>query len=245
MTARRPSLQSALLTLLLVTSAAPAPVRAEDRPVPAPERRIAQATGLPIDRTDGPSPFRIPSEGSPLTDEPADPREGIGEGADHVTDPSEIVPEVRYGEEDLPEPVRQTRRRLVEAARSGELTRMGDLIRAMPQPPALTTLQDGSDPVDILAAQSGDEEGREILAILLDILDAGWVRVGEGTSAERYVWPYFARTPVEQLSAPQMVELYRILTAVDFEEMRSAGAYVFYRVEIAPDGRWLVFQAGE
>lgn len=221
------------------------PLHAEDSPVSVPTQRIVPpGTGLGLERS-GAAPFSIPSEGSPLTAEPADPPEGIGEGADHVTDPAAMVPEVHYGIEALPAPVREMRDKLVAAARTGDLSAIGDLIKTLPAPPTLTSLDDGSDPAEVLAAQSGDPEGREILAILLDVLDAGWVRVGEGTPGDRYIWPYFVQYPVGKLTGPQMVELYRIITAADFEEMQNAGTYVFYRVEIGADGRWQVFQAGE
>jgi hypothetical protein len=36
-----------------------------------------------------------------------------------------------------------------------------------------------------------------------------------------------------------------LLTAADYEEMRSYGSYTFFRVGIAPDGRWLFFLAGD
>lgn len=221
------------------------PLGAEDSPVSVPTQRIVPpGTGFGLERS-GAAPFSVPKEGSPLSAEPSDPVEGIGEGPGHVTDPDAKVPEVRYGTDALPAPVRETRDKLVAAAKTGDLAAIAGLIKAMPTPPTLTSLDDGSDPAEVLAAQSGDAEGREILAILLDVLDAGWVRMGEGTADDRYVWPYFAQYPVEKLTGPQMVELYRIITAADFEEMQNAGAYVFYRVEIGADGRWQVFQAGE
>jgi hypothetical protein len=47
------------------------------------------------------------------------------------------------------------------------------------------------------------------------------------------------------LTPTQLVELFTLLTAADYEDMKSYGAYTFFRVGIAPDGRWLFFLAGD
>jgi hypothetical protein len=146
-------------------------------------------------------------------------------------------------EADLPEPVRETRRKLLEAARSGDLDQLRALMDAQPEKPAVA-LSDPGDPIEYLKALSTDAEGRELLAILLEVLEAGFVRVEPGTADELYVWPYFAQVPLESLTPPQLVELFTLLTAADYEDMRSYGSYTFFRVGIAPDGRWLFFLAG-
>src|SRR5690606_18200029 len=102
-----------------------------------------------------------------------------------------------------------------------------------------------SDPVDFLKSLSGDEDGAEILAIMLEVLEAGYVHVDRGTPQEMYIWPYFARYPIDRLSPSQMVELFKLITAGDFEDMKSFGTYVFYRLGITPDGRWSYFVAGD
>ena len=77
------------------------------------------------------------------------------------------------------------------------------------------------------------------------MLEAGFVHVDAGTENEMYVWPYFYRTPMATLTGPQRVELYRLLTHGDFEDMKAFGAYMFYRVGITPRGRWRFFVAGD
>jgi hypothetical protein len=146
-------------------------------------------------------------------------------------------------EDDLPEPVRETRRKLLEAARSGDLNQLRALMDAQPEKPAVA-LGDPGDPIEYLKALSTDAEGREMLAILLEVLEAGFVHVEPGTSEELYVWPYFAQVPLESLTPSQLVELFTLITAADYEDMRSYGSYTFFRVGIAPDGRWLFFLAG-
>jgi hypothetical protein len=77
------------------------------------------------------------------------------------------------------------------------------------------------------------------------VLEAGFTHVGEGTSEELYVWPYFAQYPLQALTPGQLVELFTLMTAADYEDMKSYGSYTYFRVGIAPDGRWLFFLAGD
>ncbi|MEN9896320.1 MAG: hypothetical protein RIR97_2172, partial [Pseudomonadota bacterium] len=100
------------------------------------------------------------------------------------------------------------------------------------------------DPVAELKNLSGDDDGAEILAILLDILSTGFVHVGQGTKDEMYVWPYFAQKSLSTLTAPEKVDLLRLVTAGDVADMTEFGGYNFYRVGIAPDGQWRFFVAG-
>lgn len=159
-------------------------------------------------------------------------------------DPAIGSPEVHYDLSTLPPAVAAMREKIIAAARSGDETQMRAVIGLSSPPPVFSPTGEG-DPIDILKAASGDTAGLEVLAILLDVLDAGWVVKGEGTPQVRYIWPYFAELPPSSLDRRQLVEVYRVLTAGDFEEMRSVGSYEFYRLEIASDGRWLMFMAGE
>ncbi|MEO1380814.1 MAG: hypothetical protein AAFU69_10765, partial [Pseudomonadota bacterium] len=83
------------------------------------------------------------------------------------------------------------------------------------------------------------------LAILQEVLEAGYVHVDAGTDTELYVWPYFFALPLDELNAVQRVELFKLVTAGDYEDMLSFGSYIFFRVGITPEGRWLFFVAGD
>lgn len=166
-------------------------------------------------------------------------------GADSSgTEPTTDVPGVHYDLSTLPPAVAAMREKIIAAARSGDEALIRSVIGLSSPPPVFSPTGEG-DPIDILKAASGDTAGLEVLAILLDVLDAGWVVKGEGTAQVRYIWPYFAELPPSSLDRRQLVEVYRVLTAGDFEEMRAVGSYEFYRLEIAADGRWLMFMAGE
>lgn len=101
------------------------------------------------------------------------------------------------------------------------------------------------DPIKFVKELSGDSEGQEILAIMEEVLNAGFVHLDAGTAEEIYVWPYFFAIPLDKLTAPQRVELFKIVTAGDYEDMKTYGTYIFYRVGITPDGKWSFFVAGD
>lgn len=194
-----------------------------------------------------PGPIVIPRDGAPFSPEPPVENPDLILPEDEPTAverPAVPPPDVHYGDAGLPEAVARLKAEIALAAKTGDPEALRPILSRMVPPTTLSEI-DGGDPIDILKAQAGDVEGREILAILLDVLDAGWVTVDAGTPDERYVWPYFAEMHPDDLTPAQMVELFRIITAGDFEEMRSAGTYVFFRVEIDADGRWRAFMSGE
>ena len=51
--------------------------------------------------------------------------------------------------------------------------------------------------------------------------------------------------PLDKLDAKQRVELFKIVTAGDYDDMKQFGAYIFYRVGITPAGHWAFFVAGD
>lgn len=163
-----------------------------------------------------------------------------------LDDDNEIVkiPDVQYGEDKLPAAVRQMRKDILEAAINVDFKRLKLVYDANDEPPTLSFDETG-DPIEILKKNSGDPEGLEILAIMIEILQAGWVHKNPGEPDEMYIWPYFAELSLDQLSKKQKVELYEIVTASDVEEMQTFGSYIFYRLGIGPDGTWYFFVAGD
>jgi hypothetical protein len=160
-------------------------------------------------------------------------------------DPDAPLPVVEYDLTKLPEPVKATRDKLIEAARSGDPEALRAIIGTGEDATQFSLGGTTEDPLKFLLSLSGDEGGQEILAILLEILDAGYVHLDIGTPQELYVWPYFFAIPLEKLDNRQKVELFKIVTSGDVEDMKSFGAYIFYRAGISPDGRWRFFLAGE
>ena len=77
------------------------------------------------------------------------------------------------------------------------------------------------------------------------MLEAGYVHVDVGTPDEVYLWPYFARYPIDKLSPPQLVQLFKLVYAGDYEDMLSNGVYDYFRAGISPDGQWKFFTSGD
>ncbi|MEM7215862.1 MAG: hypothetical protein AAF423_09985 [Pseudomonadota bacterium] len=155
------------------------------------------------------------------------------------------LPEVSYDLEALPFPVRRMHELILEATRAGDIEKLRAYIGRGDN---MTLLSFGGlegDPIEFLKQQSGDENGFEILAILEEVLQAGYVRLEPETEQELYVWPYFFAMPLDRLTERQMVELFRIVTYGDFQDMEDFGGYIFYRVGITPNGRWQFFVAGD
>lgn len=255
---QRKARAAALLAGLLLAGAASAYVPDAQAPVPADpppdgamkiDPTVGDKTDLPTngitdDGDDGPAD---PTGGA------GEPRPGLGNQDPHAPDgqatsvpaPARIgIDAVRYGETDLPAAVRETRNLLLEAARTGDIEALRPVFARQSAPPIVAGFDPVDDPVGNLKLQSGDDEGREILAILIELLESGYVRVGPA-EAGTYVWPYFAEVPLDELSDRNYVELYRILTAVDVEEIARQGRYTFFRVGIAADGRVRYFSAGD
>lgn len=158
-----------------------------------------------------------------------------------TVEPVEVLTDVAK----IPAPVARMRELIVEAAASGDIERLRPLLGKGPTQTQVTGVSGDEDPIAILKGLSGDQEGVEILAILLDVLSTGFVLVDKGTPQEAYVWPYFAEKKLSSLTAPEKVDLFRLVTAGDFADMEEFGSYNFYRVGIMPDGKWKFFIAGD
>jgi hypothetical protein len=141
----------------------------------------------------------------------------------------------------LPPAVAQTRDRILAAARTGNIQNLAAVVRLNE---TVISLSGERSPVAYWRANYPDSEGVEVLAILITLLETRFAHVDQGTPQEVYVWPYFARMPLNSLSLEQKVELFRIVTGGDYNEMLGGGAYAFFRLGIAPDGSWQFFVTG-
>lgn len=230
-----------------------------DVPAADPEQPIEKEPLPPVEGVPLPDPVTPPANGEEA--EPPSPDDGTvepdgtieddTEGGEQVqpdrpdVDPNAPVPEIQYDLNALPEPVRRMHGLILEAAKTGDLEHLRPLIGTGDEQTQLALGGMDGDPIAFLKELSGDDGGHEILAILEEVLDAGYVHLGAGTPEELYVWPYFFAVPLDKLTPPQRVELFKIVTAGDYEDMKSYGAYIFYRVGITPDGRWQFFVAGD
>ncbi|GIL03206.1 MAG: hypothetical protein BroJett030_31050 [Alphaproteobacteria bacterium] len=201
------------------------------------------AAGEPLRLAQSEAPADPPEQDE--ADEESHDDDSPGHAARDATAPDYVVPAVETDAAKLPFPVRRMRELLIEAARSGDIERLRPFVGSGDDMTLLTFGGISEDPITFLKSVSGDPDGHEILAILLEVLEAGYVHVEAGTENEMFIWPYFYALPLDRLTAPQRVELFTLLTYGDYEEMLSFGAYIFYRVGITPAGRWRFFVAGD
>lgn len=215
----------------------PAPITTPQTQVPAP----SQTTPQP----DATAPT-TPAPGD--TEEPApDGEEGqVPDETDSASPEADApLPEIQYDLSKLPEAVQHTRNMIVEAAKTGDIEKLRPLIGMGDEQTQLSLGGIDGDPIKFLRELSGDSEGQEILAIVEEVLSAGYVHMEPGTESDFYVWPYFFAIPLDKLTAAQRVELFKIVTAGDYEDMKTYGAYIFYRIGITPQGKWSFFIAGD
>lgn len=232
----------------IIAGSALAPVHAQ---TPANMQRLALSEIPDSDQDKAANPAMVPLPG-PLREVPTESYKAPESDATerditrpHVTNDGK-VPEVLYDYSKLPQAVQDTRNKILDIAKAGKIDALKPLLGDGGETSPLISLgeYDGT-PLDYLKTLSGDTNGQELLAILVDLLESGYVHLDAGTPSEVYVWPYFFAYPLDKLDDRQMVELYQIITAGDFEEMKGVGAYIFYRIGIAPDGSWKFFVAGD
>jgi hypothetical protein len=157
------------------------------------------------------------------------------------------LPEVRYGTDRLPGPVQDMREAILAAVKSGRIEELRQAWELNELKPDLGIDLRGADPIAHLKHISGDGEGREILATLGDIFDAGCAVLPLGRDLENnrvYVWPYLAETDLSKLSPAHQVQLLRLVPPAVAKEMRATGKYTHWRLGIGADGTWHFFRRG-
>lgn len=151
---------------------------------------------------------------------------------------------VQYGAAKLPEPVAEMRDAILAAVRMGSIEELRHAFELNELKPELGPEPVG-DPVAYWKGISGDGEGREVLAILGELLDSGYVVQPLGRDIENnriFVWPYFAEVPLGKLTPSQQVELLRLVPPAAAKEMMASGRYTYWRLAIGADGTWHSFR---
>lgn len=147
---------------------------------------------------------------------------------------------IAYGTSALPQPVIDMREAILAAVHSGRIEDLKTAIELNEMKPAFGDAP-APDPIAWLKAAAGDTEGRELLAHIANILDAGYVAVPLGRDAENtavYVWPHFAETGVKDLTPAREVELLRLVSPAAMKAMQAKGGYDHWRIGIGADGVW-------
>jgi hypothetical protein len=140
----------------------------------------------------------------------------------------------------LPPQVARMRSAILGAAATGEIENLRVPVEMNELPPMLASEKTG-DPMEYWKKVSGDGEGREVMAILVELFRSGYAKKAGGTDEEMYIWPYFAEVPIDKLTPAQEVEILTLVPPAKLKEMRAKGRYDWYRLAIARDGVWHSF----
>jgi hypothetical protein len=179
---------------------------------------------------------------------PALERRGTGprERVRHAANPARPPP-APAAIKPLPPPVAEMREAILAAARSG---RIDDLRVPLDwnemKPDIAATAVD--DPIAYWKKLSGDGEGREILAVLANILEMSPAELPLGKDLENnivYVWPYLAEAKLDSLTPAEEVDLLRLVSPEKAKAMRAAKKWTWWRLSIGADGTWHSFNKQE
>lgn len=143
----------------------------------------------------------------------------------------------------LPRPVAEMIDAINVAVNSGNIEDLRIAIEWNELPPAFSP-DEIDDPVNFLKNASQDKSGRQMLAILGNLLAVGPARQPLGRDPENtgvYVWPYLSELPLDQLTPAEEVDLYRLVPTDVIASMRAAKRWTWYRVVIGADGTWHAF----
>lgn len=144
----------------------------------------------------------------------------------------------------MPANAAEMRDLILAAVRSG---RIEDLVTAFEWNELKPEISDSpvDDPAAHWKALSVDGEGREILAVIANILALGPARLRQGRDLENstvYVWPYLAERPLDKLTPAEHVDLLRLMPAGMAAEMIAKQSWTWWRLSIGSDGTWLAFR---
>lgn len=143
----------------------------------------------------------------------------------------------------LPPAVQRMRQAILTAAASGDIEKLRVPIEMNEIPPVFAKTK-VPDPIAYLKTTSADGDGREMLAVLYNLLTTGYAITNAGAKEEMIVWPYHAAIPLDALRPSQQVEIYRFLPPARLKEMIARGKYAFYSIGIGADGVWHYFTSG-
>lgn len=169
---------------------------------------------------------------------------GILTSAHAVEPKAQIQPKLpRIAIDDLPIPVQEMRDAILIATRSGDIEDLRTAIEWNELPPEFG-FDGGIEPIEQFRKMSKDGSGREILAILANLLAEAPTQLPIGPDHENngvFVWPYLSEVPPKQLTPAQQVDLLRLMPMDEAKAVMSQEKWTWYRLAIAADGTWHIF----
>jgi hypothetical protein len=156
---------------------------------------------------------------------------------------SEKTPKGQVYTGTLPPNVIDMREMILAAVHSGRIEDLQAAIDQNELPPEGGAPQ-GTGLIEHLRKTSADGAGREMLAILDNLLKSEPTLLPIGRDAENngvYVWPAVAEADLEKLTPAQEVSLYRLMPVAQAKAMIAAKKWSWWRLAIGADGTWLTF----
>jgi hypothetical protein len=144
----------------------------------------------------------------------------------------------------LPPNVIEMREQILAAVHSGDIAELGGAIEWNEIKPDFGKPAQG-DAIAYWKQISADGQGREILAILGNLLALPPARLAIGKDPENtlvYVWPYLAELPLDSLTPGEQVDLYRLMPPPLAKRMRETKKWSWWRLAIGADGTWHTFR---
>lgn len=146
----------------------------------------------------------------------------------------------------LPQSVIDMREMILAAVHAGDVAELRGAIEWNEIKPDFGAGND--DPIAYWKRISADGEGREVLAILANLLALPPARLAIGRDPENalvYVWPYLAELPLDGLKAAEEVDLYRVMPREAAKSAKASKKWSWWRLAIGADGTWHTFRKYE
>ena len=147
----------------------------------------------------------------------------------------------------LPAPVEEMRQAILAAAHSGNIDDLRvplDWNELKPEVAAAAS----EDPIAYWKKTSGDGNGREILAVLAEILSMNAAELPFGKDLENniiYVWPYLAEVRARQADAVARGRPHSPRGRAEAKRMQAKKKWTWWRLTIGADGTWHSFKKAE
>lgn len=155
-----------------------------------------------------------------------------------------IAPKERAFHGALPPSVVDMREQILSAVHAGDVEELKGAIEWNEIAPDFGTAAN-DDPIAYWKRNSADGKGREVLAVLANLLALPPARLAIGDDPENtlvYVWPYLAELPLDTLTPGEEVDLYRLMPVASAKAARAAKKWTGWRLAIGADGTWHTFR---
>jgi hypothetical protein len=157
---------------------------------------------------------------------------------------SKAAPKERAFHGALPQSVIDMREQILAAVHAGDAAELKDAIEWNEIKPDFGEPAN-ADPIAYWKKDSADGQGREVLAVLANLLALPPARLAIGKDPENtmvYVWPYLAELPLDHLTPGEEVDLYRLMPAEQAKSIKAAKKWTWWRLAIGADGTWHTFR---